>query len=114
MLSNTLSPHGPVARGICATTADGFLAQVVERLKVQEIDGVVRYATGEDEWEAVAADSVVSMNMWGFTPSLFAELEARFHTFLERRLHEPRAESLLVDIVGALVAEGRARVRILE
>ncbi len=53
------------------------------------------------------------MNMWGFTPSLFEELDAGFIEFLKDRGSTPKAEYFLPERVGDLVAAGRARVKIL-
>jgi hypothetical protein len=54
------------------------------------------------------------MNFWGFTPGLFAELKARFPEFLRTRAAAiQKVEFLIPEVVGALLREGRARVRIL-
>jgi hypothetical protein len=53
------------------------------------------------------------MNMWGFTPSLFDELDKGFIGFLQQRGEDPKAEFFLPDQVGDLVASGRASVKIL-
>lgn len=113
LLKNTLSPHGSVARGICAVSPDGFLETVTERTRVRERDGIIRYADDDGRWMELPTDSIASMNMWGFTPSLFPELEKRFVRFLEDRAADPNAEYFIPDIVGDLVTEGRARVKVL-
>ena len=114
VLRNTLSDHGHVARGVCEATGEGYLAEINERLKIQKFGDAVRYAGGEgDAWVDISPESVVSMNMWGFTPSLFAELSARFAGFLDARAEEPGSEFLLPVIVGEMLADGRAKVKIL-
>ena len=65
-------------------------------------------------WIDLPAESVVSMNMWGFTPSLFEELEAGFAEFLKDRGTDPKSEYFLPERVGDLVAAGRARVNVLQ
>jgi hypothetical protein len=63
---------------------------------------------------ALPPDSLVSLNTWGFTPSLFAELEARFPVFLEQnRPSLNTAEFFLPSVVNQLLNEGRARVKVL-
>ncbi len=114
VLGNTLSEHGTVARGICTVTPDGWLVGVTERTKIQKIDGVVQYTEDGSHWTPIAADSIVSLNMFGFTPSIFTELAARFSALLVRNNTDlVKAEYFLPDVVNALLAENRARVTVL-
>jgi len=113
VLKNTLSPHGHVARGICTVSTDGFLIRVTERTRVRSIEGAVKYADDDGRWVALSPDSIASMNMWGFTPGLFAELERKFVRFLEARANDPNAEFFIPEVVGELVKEGKARVKVL-
>jgi NDP-sugar pyrophosphorylase family protein len=112
-LPKTLSPHGTVARGICDVSPEGYLVDVVEHLKVEAADGSIRDTEEDGRVVALPADSVVSMNMWGFTPGLFDELEAGFERFLRDRGTEMKSEYLLPEVVGRLVRAGRARVKVL-
>ncbi len=112
-LRNTLSEHGHVARGVCEVTPDGFLRDVVERLHIQPFADGVKFTENGADWTPVSAESFVSMNMWGFTPSLFTELNARFPIFLQQNAANLKSEFLLPTTVGDLVREGRARVKVL-
>ena len=112
-LGKTLSPHGPVARGICTVSSADALEEVVERLKVRESDGEIRYEEDDGEWAAVPRGSIASMNMWGATPTLFAALEDRFRRFLERHIGEPGVEFLFPVVIGELIRDGCARVKVL-
>jgi hypothetical protein len=58
-------------------------------------------------------DETVSMNCWGFSPRLFAGLDAQFCAFLAARTGEPKAEFYLPAAVSALIARGEAEVRVL-
>jgi len=114
ILENTLSEHGHVARGVCAADSEGHLVDVCERRKVQRFEDGIRYTENGRDWIDISAESVVSMNIWGFTPSIFGELEARFPVFL--RANEPsiiKAEFLIPEVVGSLVREKKARVKVL-
>lgn len=114
VLENTLSAHGHVARGVCEVDADGFLVDIHERTRIQRFDGNVKFTQDGETWIELPAESVVSINIWGFTPSLFGELEARFAQFLHRnRANIQKAEYFLPDVIGELVKENRARVKIL-
>jgi hypothetical protein len=113
-LANTLSEYGTVARGVCTATADGHLVGIRELLKIRKFPDAVKYTENDDDWTPLDPESWASMNFWGFPPGLFAELEARFPEFL--RANAPsllKAEFLIPEVVGALLREGRARVRIL-
>lgn len=113
-LGNTLSAHGSVARGICTVTSDGYLEEVNERTRIEMVDGKIQYTENGEEWLPISADSTVSMNMWGFTPSFMAELEARFPDFLKKSAANPlKAEFFLPEVVNQLLQEGRARVKVL-
>ena len=112
-LDKTLSPHGPVSRGVCAVGPDGFLVAVDERRKVRKSNGDIQYEDDDGEWVTVAPDAIASMNIWGFTPGLFGELENRFRRFLMEHKNDPKAEFLLPVLGGTLVKEGRARVKVL-
>jgi len=115
VLRNTLSEYGHVARGVCRVGPDGYLESIQERLHIELLPDGVMDRLEDGSLVPFAADSTVSMNMWGFTPSYFAELEARFPVFLERtKTTNPlKAEFLLPTIVGELVQEKKACVKVL-
>ena len=110
-LKNTASLHGTVSRGVC-TVADGKLRSVREALKVQLYpDGTLRDLAEDRE---LAADTVVSMNFWGFMPSIFPELQAYFEDFLRHRAGEDlKAECLLPLMVDELMQRGKLEVSVL-
>jgi hypothetical protein len=115
VLSNTLSEHGHVARGVCQVDADGYLTGIRERLHIEPLPEGIVDRLEDGSLVPFAADSTVSMNMWGFTPSLIGELEARFPQFLTQSVpvNPLKAEFLLPNIVGDLVQEEKARVKVL-
>lgn len=114
-LKNTLSEHGYVSRGVCRVDDAGFLIDVRERTHIESLRGAIQYTEDGEHWTALPAETIVSMNMWGFTPSLFGELERQFRAFL--RAHQDtinRAELFLPNVVGDLIKGERARVKVLE
>jgi hypothetical protein len=114
ILENTLSEHGHVARGVCEITPDHYLKDIRERVKIQKFADGVKYTEDGRDWVLIPPGSFVSMNMWGFTPGLFAEIESRFPTFLEANAGNIlKAEFLIPEVVGGLVREKRARVKVL-
>ncbi len=113
-LRNTLLEHGHVARGVCEVSPDGFLLDVRERLYIESRPGGIQYTENGVDWVTLSPDSIVSMNAWGFTPSIFAELQVRFLSFLQANRHRlASAEFFLPDAVGDLIKEGKARVKVL-
>ena len=115
-MGNTVTENGSVARGICQADADGFLTSVVERTCIEKYQGGIHFTTdGGQTWEDVAADTPVSMNIWGFTDSFMDELKARFPMFLTEDMpkNPEKAEMFLPSVVGQLVKEGKAAVKML-
>ncbi len=113
-LENTLSEHGTVARGVCEATADGHLVGIRELLRIKRFPDGVKHTEDDVEWTALDPASWTSMNCWGFTPVLFTELERRFPEFLRRNEAKIlKAEFLIPEVVGELIREKRALVRIL-
>lgn len=111
----TLSDAGPVSRGLCRAGDAGWLERIVEILKLTKKGegGIFSDASGTDH--EVPPDALVSMNMWGFTPSIFPELRTRFRSFLreDQTATDRRREFLIPDVVQGMIAENRARVRVL-
>ncbi len=111
---NTLSESGAVARGICEANAEGFLTTVVERTEVMRVDGRVCYKDEQGRWAAVAENTPVSMNMWGFTPDYFKHSEAYFKEFLRANMGNLKAEFFIPLMVNKLITGGTARVKVLD
>ena len=111
-LDLTLSDNGSVARGIC--TVDGG-----KLTGVKEMTKLVRTPEGAENQEDPAAPvkltgkERVSMNLWGFTPELFTELEARFPQWLEKNGSAPKAEWYIPFVVDELIHEGKADCAVL-
>lgn len=111
LLKNTASRHGTVSRGICAV-ADGKLRSVREALKVQMYpDGSLKDLAEDRD---LAPDTVVSMNFWGFAPSIFPALRAYFENFLRREAGDNiKAECLLPVMVDQQMQDGKLEVSVL-
>jgi len=113
LLKNTLSEHGHVSRGVCELAHDGQLLEIHERVKIQRRGDRVQYTDDGKRWVDLETDSVVSMNLWGFTPRLFDELDKGFLEFLRQHGGDPKAEFFLPEQVSDLVTSGRATVKVL-
>ncbi len=113
-LSKTVTENGSVARGICVTDEESYLTEVTERTRIEPYEGGIHYEDG-DAWVDVAPETIVSMNMWGFMPSFLEEITNRFSAFLDKALAENplKGEYFLPHPVSALIAEGKATVKVL-
>ena len=111
LLKNTASLHATVSRGVC-TVAGGKLQSVREALKVQLYpDGTLRDLARD---ESLAPDTVVSMNFWGFMPSIFPALREYFENFLRNEAGEDlKAECLLPVMVDQQMKAGKLEVSVL-
>ena len=114
-LGNTVTDNGSVARGVCQTNAEGYLTAVVERTRIEKYEGGIHFTEDGENWEDLAFDTPVSMNMWGYTTEFLKEVEARFPKFLEEEVSKnpAKAEFFLPMTVGALLKEGKATVKVL-
>lgn len=112
-MANTLSEHGQVARGVCQVSAKGMLEGVQEHTGLER-DGEGASTLGADGRRlAFGGDTPVSMNFWGFRPSLFQALETQFTAFLEAHAEEPGAEFYLPSVVDSLLHDQAASVEVL-
>ena len=108
---NTVTAHGTVSRGVCRVE-NGQLADIRETLKIALLpDGTIR---DESTGAVLPGDTVVSMNFWGFTPSIFDALEEYFQAFLHSEAGQSqKGECLLPTMVGELLARGELTVSVL-
>ena len=112
LLKNTVTAYGTVSRGVCHVKEDK-LTDIHETLKIALLpDGRIWDQTADVE---LAGDAVVSMNFWGFMPSIFDELETYFYDFLRSpEAQTAKAECLLPNMVGHLLETGRLSVSVLK
>jgi len=114
VLANTITEHGHVSRGVCTVDDDGFLVHIRERTHIEQRGAGIAYTEDGATWIDIPPQATVSMNIWGFTLSLFGELERLFPKFLRDNADNLRkAEFFLPNIVGDLVQEKKARVKVL-
>jgi UTP-glucose-1-phosphate uridylyltransferase len=113
ILKNTLSDHGSVARGVCRVDANQYLTSVVEMMKIERDGQAAKNTDAAGQVTALTGDEAVSMNFWGFTPALFAQLKTQFDAFLKKSGNELKSECYIPSTVNDLVIAGQARVKVL-
>lgn len=106
LLGNTLSPNGTVSRGVCETE-NGKLKKVTEVTKIA--------SDGSCEWQGkqtvLAADTPVSMNLWGLTPDIFEILEEEYAKFL-KTADLMKDEFFIPSVISSALSAGKATVRV--
>lgn len=115
-IKNTVTEQGTVSRGVCESDGDGLLTSIVERTKIGIKDNGGIYYIEDDKEYDLDPDTLVSMNLWGFTPSYLRECKARFPKFLAENLpkNPEKCEFFLPSVVAELIGEGKADVRIID
>ena len=115
-LGNTVTDHGSVARGVCQVSEEGLLTDIVERTRIEKYDGGIHFTVDDGAtWEDLSFDTIVSMNMWGFTPGFMEATVARFPKFLAETVpgNPLKAEYLLPRTVDLYMKAGKATVTVL-
>ncbi len=108
-LANTLTENGYVSRGVCEIE-DGLLKTVTERTKIVDC----KYTEDDGAtWIELPADTVVSMNLWGFRPDVFGYIETGFKKFLDEKINVPKSEYYLPSVVSERIENGEKQVRVL-
>lgn len=113
ILRNTLSEFGSVARGACRVGPDGYLQGVTELTKIEKDGPGAKYVGEKGQMQRLSGDEPVSMNMWGFTPSLFPHLREQLIKFLTNHGQEEKSELYIPSVVNELVAARKERCRVL-
>lgn len=113
-LKNTLSKNGSVSRGICQVSQSNFLEDLKEIKKIQQVDGKIKYLKDDQSWVSLTGDEIVSMNFFGFTTSIFQELEKYFQEFLISNQNDLTTnEYYISEVIGKLVKTKTVQVKIL-
>jgi bifunctional N-acetylglucosamine-1-phosphate-uridyltransferase/glucosamine-1-phosphate-acetyltransferase GlmU-like protein len=113
-LENTLSESGHVSRGVCMTDEEGFLKSIAEHKKIFRRGSVIVSQLDETRTAEFTGKEIVSMNLMGFTPSLFRHLNAQFRTFIQDNIKNLNAEFYLPAMINEVVREGRTSVKVLQ
>lgn len=110
-LSKTLSDHGTVSRGVCATDENENLVSINERTEIGWKDGNVVYRDDAGE-HVVSANSPVSMNFWCFSPGIFHYSEKLFHKFIGENGLKPKAEFFIPIVGDSFIKEPGCVIRV--
>ncbi|MBP3493053.1 MAG: NTP transferase domain-containing protein [Oscillospiraceae bacterium] len=113
-LRNTVTEHGSVARGVCEVE-NGKLTAITERTKIFKKGNDATFTEDGETFTDISGDTLVSMNLWGFSQKMLHELWARFPAFLDKNLpiNSEKCEYFLPFVVDEQISEGTACVNVL-
>ena len=113
-VGNTVTEHGSVSRGVCRVE-NGMLVDITERAKIYKRGSGAAYTEDGETFVDLPGDTLVSMNMWGFTHAMMEQLNDRFPAFLNEKLPvDPiKCEYFLPFVVDEQIKQGQAGVQVL-
>ncbi len=112
-LKKTLSENGSVSRGVCAVDKNHLLTGVVERTKImEEPNGRIFYHEADKQTE-LSPESIVSMNFWGFHPSVFETARKMFVEFVKENYNNPTAEFYIPKIANTIIESCKADLTVM-
>ncbi|MBP5535495.1 MAG: nucleotidyltransferase [Bacteroidales bacterium] len=112
-LENTLSENGTVSRGVCSIDADNYLIGMTERTSIGRTANGIEYKDTDGSMHPLQPDTIVSMNLFGFTPDYFVESEKLFVDFLKEHGNELKSEYYIPFAVNTFINSGYAKMRVL-
>ena len=112
-IQHTLSDFGSVSRGICEADENSNLKAVVERTEIFRKDDKIVYRDENAKEIELSAETLVSMNIWGFTPSIFTHIEKQLSEFIRNNISNIKAEIYIPKIVNDIIRNGTGNVKIL-
>ena len=114
ILKNTLSDNGSVSRGVCEMNADKTLLAINETHKIERLaDGAIVYPAADGNPVALASDTLVSMNFFGFHPTIFTDLRQQFIDFVHENKENPKAEFYIPLFVTQQIQKGALRMSVI-
>lgn len=113
-LHNTLSDYGSVSRGVCEVDENNLLQKIVETTKILKREDKIISVEPDGTEEQLTGNESVSMNIWGFKPSIFGSLEEKFSAFLKNHINEPKSEIFIPSVVFDMIQEKKTSVKVLE
>nr|WP_321356069.1 sugar phosphate nucleotidyltransferase [uncultured Draconibacterium sp.] len=113
-LKNTLSEHGSVSRGMCTVNEKNNLIKIVETHKIFKKENAAVTIAEDGSETPLTGNERVSMNFWGFHPSIFKTLESKFVKFLETEIDKPKSEMYIPSVVFEMIEDKEVEVKVLE
>jgi dTDP-glucose pyrophosphorylase len=113
-LGNTLSDNGTVSRGICTVNKKQYLEKIVEHTKLNRNGDKIINRYADMSQTELSPSTLVSMNFWGFHPSIFGHIEDLFIDFLQKHIHNPASEFYIPFVIDNLIQQEKIEVKVLQ
>ncbi len=113
-LDKTLSDFGSVSRGICETNKNNLLTKITETHKIRQEGDTILCKSESKETVEMTGRETVSMNFWGFHPSVFGNIENQFIEFLKTSIEIPKSEFYIPFVVFEMIRAGQTKVEVLK
>ena len=113
-ITQTLTDSGPVSRGVLELDDSGRLQRIVEVMSVWRQNKQILFKAVNGEDRSLTGSELVSMNMWGFSPDIFPELQRGFSEFLARSSQSDDDEFLLPEVIQSQIRNKRFEVEVLQ
>ena len=113
LVKNTLTENGSVKRGVCQNN-NYILENIIECSIEKKENEIIATPLDETKTLSIKEDTLVSMNLFGFTPSIFTYLEEKQKLFFkENENNLDTCEFLIPEEVGKLIKEQKVCVDVL-
>ena len=99
--------------GICSTDSGGYLTSVVEHKKIERVGDRVLSVWDDGSDTDLPDNSIASMNMFGFTRSIFPQIDREFSSFLNESGSDLTSEFYIPTLMTRLIDGDQARMRFL-
>lgn len=113
-LNKTLSDFGGVSRGICETDENNYLTKITETHKIRQQNSKIICESENNETIELTGNEPVSMNFWGFHPSVFNNIEDQFIEFLQTNIQLSKSEFYIPFVVFDMIKSGQTNVEVLK
>ncbi len=111
-LSKTVTEHGSVARGVCEVDGEGMLTKIVERTKIFSKEEIY-YEDEDGSRHTLFPDVKVSMNLFGFMPDIFDQMDAQFEIYIKENINSAKAEFFIPYVADILIKAGESSFYVL-
>ncbi|KKK67523.1 hypothetical protein LCGC14_2953230, partial [marine sediment metagenome] len=102
-----------VARGICQCDEEMYLRKVTERVGIKKLGAGAAFTDENGNEQSLSGDEIVSMNLWGFNPSIFGHLQQQFNDYLKEHAGQYKSEFYIPTAVDHLISSGQRKVKVL-
>ena len=113
VLKNTLSDFGSVSRGVCSMDENHYLTTVTERHKIRRENSQILFTDENGTDQPLSDTDLVSMNFWGFHPSIMSTIETGFQEYARNNWQNPKGEFYIPYVVNHLIETSKIDLKVI-